>query len=214
MLKEKPKIHFRGGIHDDVTHQSIDYDPRFTTVARTAAELTGDGRTILTGGGPGAMEAGNLGAYVSSAGQDAITDAVATLASASHYTDPGYMDAGRAVIDAFPDGAESVAIPTWFYGHEPTNLFATGIAKSMGGRAEVDYDELLPATVNNPKMAALAREEIVPLGRLGVGQSARISQIIGQADRVHRLEEFGLRSGTKIQMFRRGNPCIIRTAGN
>jgi predicted Rossmann-fold nucleotide-binding protein len=31
--------------------------------------------------------------------------------------------------DRFPDGAESLGIPTWHYGHEPPNLFATAIAK-------------------------------------------------------------------------------------
>jgi len=54
----------------------------------------------------------------------------------------------------------------------------------------------------------------VPLSDLIAGQSARVSRIDGQPDHVHRLEEFGLRDGTKIQMFRPGNPCIIRLAGN
>lgn len=54
----------------------------------------------------------------------------------------------------------------------------------------------------------------VPLSSLTAGQSARISRILGHPDRVHRLAEFGLRGGTKIQMFRPGNPCIIRLAGN
>ncbi len=42
--------------------------------------------------------------------------------------------------------------------HKRVEQIATGIARSMGGRAEVDYDEFLPATVNDPKMAALVRE--------------------------------------------------------
>jgi len=54
----------------------------------------------------------------------------------------------------------------------------------------------------------------IPLKHLLAGQSARISRIIGHPDHVHRLEEFGLRGGTKIQMFRPGNPCIIRLAGS
>jgi Fe2+ transport system protein FeoA len=47
---------------------------------------------------------------------------------------------------------------------------------------------------------------------LAPGQSAAVRRIVGQADHVHRLEEFGLLSGTQVQMFRRGNPCIIRLA--
>jgi hypothetical protein len=30
---------------------------------------------------------------------------------------------------AYPDGQSSLALPTWFYGHEPTNLFSTFVAK-------------------------------------------------------------------------------------
>ena len=55
---------------------------------------------------------------------------------------------------------------------------------------------------------------LIPLDRLNSGQSARVGRIVGRADHVHRLEEFGLLGGTRIQMFRRGNPCILRLAGN
>ncbi len=57
-------------------------------------------------------------------------------------------------------------------------------------------------------------DPLVPLERLAVGQWARISHVVGQPDHVHRLEELGLRCGTRVQMFRPGNPCIIRMAGN
>jgi Fe2+ transport system protein FeoA len=53
-------------------------------------------------------------------------------------------------------------------------------------------------------------DKSIPLGCLRAGQSALVSHIAGQADHVHRLEEFGLRGGTRIQMFRSGNPCILR----
>ena len=56
--------------------------------------------------------------------------------------------------------------------------------------------------------------DFVPLNRLGSGQPAEICDIKGEAGRVHRLHEFGLRQGAKIQMFRAGNPCIIRMAGS
>ncbi|MEN6493234.1 MAG: FeoA family protein [Thermoguttaceae bacterium] len=57
-------------------------------------------------------------------------------------------------------------------------------------------------------------DHLVPLHRLTIGQVAHVSRIIGRPDHVHRLEEFGLRGGTRIEMFRPGNPCIIRLAGN
>lgn len=54
---------------------------------------------------------------------------------------------------------------------------------------------------------------LVSLGSLRAGQAARVGRIVGRADHVHRLHEFGLRNGTEIEMFRPGNPCIIRMAG-
>ncbi|MGA2033997.1 MAG: ferrous iron transport protein A [Thermoguttaceae bacterium] len=54
----------------------------------------------------------------------------------------------------------------------------------------------------------------IPLRDLQAGQTAQISRILGPADDVHRLEEFGVRGGAWIEMFRPGNPCIIRMAGN
>lgn len=54
----------------------------------------------------------------------------------------------------------------------------------------------------------------MPLGHLVAGQSAYISHVLGQADHVHRVEELGLCRGTRVEMFRPGNPCIIRMAGN
>jgi Fe2+ transport system protein FeoA len=55
---------------------------------------------------------------------------------------------------------------------------------------------------------------LIPIGRLGPGESAVIGRIVGRADDVLRLEEFGLRSGTAVEMFRPGNPCILRVAGS
>ena len=54
----------------------------------------------------------------------------------------------------------------------------------------------------------------IPLQSLPAGQSADIFRILGKPDDVHRLEEFGIRCGTRIEMFRAGNPCILRIAGN
>jgi ferrous iron transport protein A len=52
----------------------------------------------------------------------------------------------------------------------------------------------------------------VPLKDLPAGQAARICQVCGHPDHVHRLEELGLRGGVSIEMFRAGNPCILRLA--
>jgi ferrous iron transport protein A len=54
----------------------------------------------------------------------------------------------------------------------------------------------------------------IRLDQLRSGQTARISRVLGRADQVHRLQEFGLQGGMRIEMFRPGNPCILRVAGN
>ncbi len=87
--------------------------------------------TVATGGGPGAMEAANLGAYVpagADAHLDAALDAVARVRS--FRPDVGaWAHAALGVVDATEGGRDSLGIPTWHYGHEPPNPFATAIAK-------------------------------------------------------------------------------------
>ena len=63
-----------------------------------------------------------------------------------------------------------------------------------------------------PRAKAVPAGGVVPLRDLAAGQAAHIRRVVGHPDHVHRLEELGLRGGTKIEMFRPGNPCIVRVA--
>ena len=56
--------------------------------------------------------------------------------------------------------------------------------------------------------------ELVPLTVLRRGQVAEISQLVGAAEQVRRLEELGLRSGVRFEMVQCGSPCIIRVDGS
>lgn len=56
--------------------------------------------------------------------------------------------------------------------------------------------------------------ELVPLSALRHGQVAEIGQLLGSTEQVRRLEELGLRCGARLEMLRRGTPCIIRVEGN
>ena len=92
--------------------------------------------TVATGGGPGAMEAANLGAWSAGRPVAALEDALAAVATVPSFRpDIGaWADAAFGVVDAAgeghePPGRESLGIPTWHYGHEPPNPFATAIAK-------------------------------------------------------------------------------------
>jgi len=57
-------------------------------------------------------------------------------------------------------------------------------------------------------------KKTISLQQLPAGHAAFIHLIQGDPDQIHRLEEIGLRGGSRIEMFRPGNPCIIRLAGN
>ena len=89
----------------------------------------GDRLTVASGGGPGAMEAANLGAFVPEASDlDAALASVARVPS--FRPDIGaWARAAFDVLGATSGGRESLGIPTWHYGHEPPNAFATSIAK-------------------------------------------------------------------------------------
>ena len=113
-------------------------DSAFRAVAEIARGLTRAGRFVATGGGPGAMEAGNLGAWLAPCADQALDDALTILAPAPTYRDPGYVRAALEARNANPSGTESLAIPTWFYGHEPTNPFATHIAKYFANSIRED----------------------------------------------------------------------------
>ncbi|TLM84173.1 LOG family protein [Pseudarthrobacter sp. NamE5] len=103
----------------------------YAEAARLGRLLVRDGHAVATGGGPGAMEAANLGAYLGGASDGDLHAALGMLASV-----PGFRPsvstwarAAAAVVERFPDGTPSLGVPTWFYGHEPPNYFATHIAK-------------------------------------------------------------------------------------
>jgi predicted Rossmann-fold nucleotide-binding protein len=103
----------------------------FAQAAQLGRLLARDGHVVATGGGPGAMEAANLGAYLSEADDDGLQAALDLLASVPGFRPSvsAWARAAAAVVERFPDGTPSLGIPTWFYGHEPPNYFATHIAK-------------------------------------------------------------------------------------
>ncbi len=88
--------------------------------------------TVATGGGPGAMEAANLGAFVPGDRAELLDDALARLASVPSFV-PDIGAWARVGLDVVAEvdgaGRESLGVPTWHYGHEPPNVFATAIAK-------------------------------------------------------------------------------------
>ncbi|MFD7324616.1 LOG family protein [Streptomyces sp. NPDC059875] len=112
----------------------------YAGAARLGRSLARTGLTVATGGGPGAMEAANLGAYTSPLADDVLDEALELLAKAPSFT-PSVTDWARAAFEVrarWPKGGDSVGIPTWFYGHEPPNPFAGHIAKYFANATRED----------------------------------------------------------------------------
>jgi predicted Rossmann-fold nucleotide-binding protein len=94
---------------------------------------------VVTGGGPGAMEAANLGASLASYDDSGVEAALAELAAVPSFRPSigAWAAAGLSVRARFP-GDGGVSIPTWFYGHEPPNVFAGSIAKYFSNAQRED----------------------------------------------------------------------------
>ena len=107
------------------------------------------------------------------------------------------------------DLRHSHASPGWFF-HGRGLLCLNKSAKINDSENENQFNRVAPPPLIE-ETAVIDRS--IPLNDLPVGRSALVSRITGQPDHVHRLEEFGLCGGTRIRMFRRGNPCILRMAG-
>jgi predicted Rossmann-fold nucleotide-binding protein len=113
-------------------------DPYYKKVVKLSRDLTRAGYFVASGGGPGTMEAANLGAWLANVDDAGLEEVFTILASAPVYSDSGYMKAAQSVLDLHPHGQSSVAVPTWFYGHEPTNLFSKYIAKFFSNSIRED----------------------------------------------------------------------------
>lgn len=138
-MTQKKIVGFMGG---HATKRGSEY---YVKVALAAQELAQKGYYIATGGGPGIMEAANLGAYMANYSEEDLVDAILLLSDLNYdsedqmdYLVSNYFEQSLTVLEKFPDGTSSLAIPTWFYGHEPSNLFACDIAKYFSNSIRED----------------------------------------------------------------------------
>ncbi|WP_151525248.1 LOG family protein [Serinicoccus kebangsaanensis] len=116
--------------------------PEFAAASLLGHRLAEDGAVVLTGGGPGAMEAANLGAWA--ADESLLQDALEALARVPEFAadigawaEPALRLRAEAGAGA-PRRLRSVGIPTWYYGHEPPNAFGQLIAKFFSNALRED----------------------------------------------------------------------------
>ena len=115
----------------------------YAAAARLGHTVARTGLVVATGGGPGAMEAANLGAFA--ADPTALDEAVARLSAVRTFRpDVGAWAAlalevrGSLAAERGEDSVTSLGIPTWFYGHEPPNVFCDGIGKYFSNAIRED----------------------------------------------------------------------------
>ncbi|HHH29868.1 MAG TPA: hypothetical protein ENK57_16190 [Polyangiaceae bacterium] len=116
----------------------------YAMVARIARELCRRGFLLASGGGPGAMEATHVGCWFVDRDLAEMDEAIAVLAEAPKYDDSRWLSQAFEVRERWPQSAETAAarpnvgIPTWLYGHEPPNAFATHVAKYFANSVRED----------------------------------------------------------------------------
>lgn len=134
-LKDRMPVAVMGG------HAMLRTDRAYRDVAYMAMRLTEAGYLLVSGGGPGAMEATNLGGWLAGRNLADLDAALNILADVPSYKErQGWLETAFAVREQFPceQGFVNLGIPTWLYGHEPPNIFATHIAKYFANSVRED----------------------------------------------------------------------------
>lgn len=111
-------------------HGLLRTEAAYRQIVHISKRLTEMDFLLISGGGPGAMEATHLGAWMAGRTQEELDEAISILAEAPSYKDKEWLDTAFQVRQLFPQSHyKSLGVPTWLYGHEPATPFATHIAK-------------------------------------------------------------------------------------
>ena len=121
---EKQVVGIMGG------HGLLRNEEAYRQVVMVSKTLAENDCLMVSGGGPGAMEATHLGAWMAGRTEEETNDALAILQEAPSYKDIRWLDTALQVMEKYPqEKYVSLGVPTWLYGHEPATPFATHIAK-------------------------------------------------------------------------------------
>lgn len=111
-------------------HGLLRTDEAYCEIVRISKRLTEMDFLLISGGGPGAMEATHLGAWMAGRTEEELDEALDLLQKAPSFKDREWLDTAFQVRQRFPqEHFKSLGVPTWLYGHEPATPFATHIAK-------------------------------------------------------------------------------------
>lgn len=122
-------------------HSLMRTDDQYHQIVRVCKRLTEEGFLMITGGGPGAMEATHLGAWMAGRTDADVEEALRMLAVTPCFQNETWVATAMSVRERFPQKGdyESLGVPTWLYGHEPATPFATHIAKFFDNSIREDF---------------------------------------------------------------------------
>lgn len=137
LIRGKAVVGIMGG------HSLLRTDSTFHQVAHLSRELCLDGFFLISGGGPGAMEACHLGAHFAGRAKDELDTALEMLAAAPDFRSiDQWLSVGLEVLERYPSPdpelSSSLGVPTWYFGHEPPNVFASHIGKYFSNSVRED----------------------------------------------------------------------------
>ncbi len=124
-------------------HSMLRNDPAYHRIAFLARTLRQEGFFLVSGGGPGAMEACHLGVHFVDRSERELEVALTMLEQAPdfHAIDD-WIRVGLQTKEHFPapdvQRAVSLGVPTWHFGHEPPNVFASHIGKYFSNSVRED----------------------------------------------------------------------------
>ena len=112
----------------------------YKKVALLSKKLCELGYLMISGGGPGSMEAAHLGVWFAGKDDDELTNALLLLKRAPDFKHQLWLDVAMEVMYKYPRNKkyESLGIPTWYFGHEPATPFASKIAKYFANSVRED----------------------------------------------------------------------------
>ena len=126
-------------------HALLRTEAMYRQIVFLSKRLTEQGFYMLSGGGPGAMEATHLGAWMAGYNDCDVDDALQIISVAPSFKDLTWLSSAFEVIRKYPQTKYvSLGIPTWLYGHEPSAPFATHIAKFFENSIREDKVLALP----------------------------------------------------------------------
>jgi predicted Rossmann-fold nucleotide-binding protein len=159
-------------------HSMARNDTDYLELAQISKSLTEQGYLMISGGGPGAMEATHLGAYFAGKDEEQLLNSIKILSKAPIYKDKNWLDAAFEVIYKYTESEfKSIGIPTWLYGHEPPTPFASHIAKYFAN------------SVREDGLLAIAKGGVI----FSPGSAGTIQEIFQDATQNHYLT-FGIAS--------------------